>query len=54
MTVVIAKRFGDSICIVSDTMISDAQTGRSDAIPSRLKIVTLGTTFSVAYAGHAN
>jgi hypothetical protein len=54
LTVVIAKQFADTICIVSDTMISDEASGTRDAIPGRLKIVTLSPTFSVAYAGHAN
>jgi hypothetical protein len=54
MTVVIAKRFDQAICLVSDTMISDDASGKPNAIPGRLKIVTLSPNFTVAYAGHAN
>lgn len=54
MTVVLARRFEDSICILSDTMISDAGSGKENAIPGRLKIVMLAPDFTVAYAGHAD
>lgn len=35
-------------------MISDAGTGKENAIPGRLKIVMLAPEFTVAYAGHAD
>lgn len=54
MTVVLARRFADSICILSDTMISEADLDRKNGIPGRLKIITLDHLFTVAYAGHAN
>jgi hypothetical protein len=54
MTVVIAKRFDQAICLVSDTMISDHTSGKANRIPGRLKIITLSPNFTVAYAGHAN
>jgi hypothetical protein len=35
-------------------MVSDAATGRPNAIPGRLKAIVIGDHVSVAYAGHAN
>jgi hypothetical protein len=54
MTVVIAKCFGQIIEIVSDTMISDTDLGRDNAIPGRLKAIILNERLSVAYAGHSD
>lgn len=54
LTVVIARRFDQTICIVSDTMISNQATGTENGIPGRLKIITIDRQFTVAYAGHAN
>src|SRR5271166_1989423 len=54
MTVVLAKRFGSRIEVVSDTMISDSSFGREDAFPGRLKIVALAPDLTVVYAGHSN
>jgi len=54
MTVVIGKCFGDTIVVLSDTMISDAQLGRADAIPGRLKAITINDHLSIAYAGHSD
>lgn len=54
MTVVIAKRFDQTICIVADTMISNQATAKENGIPGRLKIITIDRHFTVAYAGHAN
>ena len=54
MTVVIGKCFGDTIVILSDTMISDAHLGRTDAIPGRLKAITINDHLSIAYAGHSD
>lgn len=54
MTVVLAKRFGEVISLVADTMISDRDHGREDAFPGRLKIIPLAPNLTVAYAGHAD
>ena len=54
MTIVIAKQFNDTICIVSDTMITDAEGSRNKIIPGRLKAIILNERFSVAYAGHSD
>jgi hypothetical protein len=39
MTFVVARRFGERIHIVSDTMISDSTKLRPDVIPGRLKAI---------------
>ena len=54
MTVVIGKRFGDTIVLLSDTMIADANSGRNNAIPGRLKAIVVTDRLSIAYAGHSN
>lgn len=54
MTVVLARRFGDQIEIVADTMISNTERGREEAIPGRLKIITISSNLTVAYAGHSD
>jgi hypothetical protein len=55
LTIVIVKRFGDAICLVADTMISEEKgTGKADGIPGRLKMMTLNRNFTVAYAGHSD
>ena len=54
MTVVLGKRFGSRIEVVSDTMISDSSLGREDAFPGRLKIIALVPDLTVAYAGHSD
>jgi hypothetical protein len=54
MTVVIAKCFGQTISVLSDTMISDANLGRQNAIPGRLKSIVLDRSVTVAYAGHSD
>ena len=54
MTVVIGRRFGDTIVVLSDTMISDANTGRNSAIPGRLKAIVVADRLSIAYAGHSD
>ncbi|MFC3127241.1 hypothetical protein ACFOD4_19410 [Pseudoroseomonas globiformis] len=66
MTVVIAKKFGEYISIVSDTMITTPRTGTNtprvsgdpvrqrridDAVPGRLKIVNIDQRLTIAYAG---
>jgi hypothetical protein len=54
MTVVIGKRFGDAIILLSDTMISDVNTGRDNAFPGRLKAIVVADRLSIAYAGHSD
>lgn len=54
MTVVLAKRYGSRIEVVSDTMISNSCLGREDAFPGQLKIIALAPDLTVAYAGHSN
>jgi hypothetical protein len=51
MTVVIGRRFGDAMVILSDTMISDSNTGRDNIIPGRLKAIIVADRLSIAYAG---
>jgi hypothetical protein len=53
MTVVIGKRFGETITLLSDTMITDTGARRHDIIPGQLKSIILSDRLSVAYAGHA-
>lgn len=54
MTIAIGKRFGDTIVLLSDTMISDANAGKKNAIPGRLKAIVAGDRLSIAYAGHSD
>lgn len=54
MTVILAQRFDERIVIASDTMISDANTGRNSAMPGRLKAIIISDRLSVAYAGHSD
>ena len=54
MTVVIAKRFGQTIVILSDTMISDTNLGRENAIPGRLKAIIIADRLFIAYVGHSD
>lgn len=51
MTFVAAKRFGDRILILGDTMVSDLTGTRHDVIPGQLKIVVISTTLTIAFAG---
>ena len=51
MTVVYAKKFGDRILTLTDTMISDPSASTNNAIPGRLKSVVLGAKLSVSYTG---
>jgi hypothetical protein len=51
MTVGFARRFGDRILIVSDTMISNESAARNDFIPGKVKAIVLCEDVSVAYAG---
>ncbi|MGT2501216.1 hypothetical protein ACVOMS_11065 [Bradyrhizobium guangxiense] len=50
MTIGLARRFGDRILIVADTMISWSST-KNEMIPGRVKAVVLTEDVSAAYAG---
>lgn len=51
MTFVTARKFGDRILIVSDTMISDMQGGCDSLIPGALKSFVVNMNVSLALAG---
>ncbi|MHC4048666.1 hypothetical protein [Bradyrhizobium sp. 25ACV] len=51
MTVGLARRFGDRILIIADTMISSRSAAKKDIIPGRVKAVVLAEHVSAAYAG---
>lgn len=54
MTVVIAQIRNQEILVQADTKVVDAKEAGPDMIPGRLKIVTLGNRFTVAFAGAAD
>ncbi len=54
MTFVAAKRFGERIIVISDTMISDLTGTKDNIIPGALKSVVLNLHMTVAYAGLAD
>lgn len=54
MTIVIARRRNDEILLLADTMVTDANLTGPDVIPGRLKIVTIGSRITVAFAGNAD
>lgn len=51
MTIVAARRFGQRIIVLSDTMISDANARADNILPGRLKSIVLNKTLTVSYAG---
>ena len=54
MTVVIAQIRSGEILIQADTKVDDPKESGPDTMPGRLKIVTLGHHFTVAFAGAAD
>lgn len=54
MTLVMARQFGDRICILSDTMISSREAPKDDVIPGQLKTIVLNDTISISYSGSVN
>lgn len=54
MTLVAARRFGDRVIVISDTMISDKNSARRNVLPGRLKSVVIDWHLSIAFAGPAN
>lgn len=51
MTLVVANRFGNRIVVLSDTMISNRDALRANAIPGRLKSIVLSKNLTISYAG---
>ena len=51
MTIVAAKRCGDRIVVMSDTMISDSNLTRNNILPGRLKTVVVNKWLTISYAG---
>ena len=51
MTIVAARRFGQRIVVLSDTMISDASARADNILPGRLKSIVLNNTLTISYAG---
>ena len=51
MTLVVAKKFGERILVMSDTMISDSDGTHDNIIPGRLKTIVLNKTLTISYAG---
>jgi len=49
-----AMQFGDRICILSDSMISDSNTTDHNVIPGQLKTIVLSKEVSISYSGSAN
>ncbi len=54
MSLVMAMQFGDRICILSDSMVSDPNTTVDDVIPGRLKTIVLNKEVSISYSGQTN
>jgi hypothetical protein len=54
MSLVMAMQFGDRICILSDSMISDSGTTGEDVIPGQLKTIILNNGVSISYSGSTN
>lgn len=54
MSLVMAMQFGDRICILSDSMITDAGTTGQDIIPGQLKTIVLNKGVSISYSGSTN
>ena len=54
MTIVIAQIRNGEILVQADTKVDDSKETGPDMMPGRLKIVTLGHRFTVAFAGAAD
>ena len=54
MSLVMAMQFGDRICILSDSMISDSGANGQDIIPGQLKTIVLNKGASISYSGSTN
>lgn len=51
MTIVVAKKFENRICVMSDTMITDKGSARNNIIPGRLKSIVINSWLTISYAG---
>lgn len=51
VTIVAARRFGQRIIVLSDTMISDANARADNILPGRVKSIVLTKTLTISYAG---
>ncbi len=51
MTIVIARRFGERICVMSDTMISCKSGVKNNIIPGQLKSIIVNKWLTISYAG---
>jgi hypothetical protein len=51
MTLVVGQQFRDRLIVLSDTMITDPSSARSNIIPGQLKTVILCTNLCVSFAG---
>ena len=54
MTIVVAKKFSDRICVLSDTMITNREGTSNNIIPGRLKSIVVNEWLTVSYAGLSN
>jgi hypothetical protein len=54
MTIIIAQIRNDEILVLADTKVDDPIETGPNTMPGRLKIVTLGHRFTVAFAGAAD
>lgn len=54
MSLVMAMQFGDRICILSDSMISDSNVTDRDVIPGQLKTIVLDERIAVSFSGQSD
>lgn len=51
MTIVVAMKFSDRVCVLSDTMISNREGTGNNVIPGRLKSIVINKWLTISYAG---
>ncbi len=51
MTIVVAMKFPDRICVLSDTMITDRESTGPNIVPGRLKSIVINHWLTISYAG---
>jgi hypothetical protein len=51
MTLIVGEQFGDRLVVLSDTMITDISSIRSNIVPGQLKTIVINTNLSVSFAG---
>lgn len=54
MTIVIAQRRDEQILLLADTKIGNTGATGPNVIPGRLKLVVLGNTLTIGFAGNAD